>query len=68
MLYNVPPCLVLGEVCVISLTILGETADCGGRIDDAVFPSVSMEGEMTAAKQLLIMDVIVLVFTSQVLF
>jgi hypothetical protein len=51
-----------GEGCGICPTVIGETADGGGRRDDAVFPFVSMEGETTHAKQLLIVSVIVLVF------
>jgi hypothetical protein len=47
-------------------TILGETGNRGGGgIDDAVFPLVSMGRQTTHAKQLLIMDVIVIVFISR---
>jgi hypothetical protein len=56
-LYTVPPCLSGGEGCGICPTVLGDTADREGRRGDAVFPSVSMEGETTHAKQLQIMDV-----------
>jgi hypothetical protein len=31
---------------------LGETADCGARTDDCVFPLLSMAEETTPAKQL----------------
>jgi hypothetical protein len=34
-------------------TVLGETADRGGRTDDVVFPLLSMEGETTLATQLI---------------
>jgi hypothetical protein len=40
-------------------------ADRGGTRDDIVFLLVSMEGETTHAKHLLIMDVIVFVFISR---
>jgi hypothetical protein len=56
-LYTVPPCLSGGEGCDICPTILGGTADRGGRRDEAVFPLVFMEREKTYAKQLLTMDV-----------
>jgi hypothetical protein len=48
---------VRGEGCGICPTILGETADRGGRRDDAVFSIVSIEGETTHAIHLLFMDV-----------
>jgi hypothetical protein len=49
-LYTVPPCLSGGEGCVICPIILVQTAVSVGRINDAVFPSVSKEGETTHAK------------------
>jgi hypothetical protein len=39
-------------------TILGETADLGGRVDGAVFSLLSLETEAPFAKPLIIMDVI----------
>jgi hypothetical protein len=56
-LYTVPPCLSGAEGC--------ETTDRRGRIGDAVFPLFSMEGKMTSAEQLLIMDVTVFAFISR---
>jgi hypothetical protein len=55
-LYTVPPCLTGGEWRVICPTISEETADRGGRGEDAVFPLVSMEGETMRAKEFLILD------------
>jgi hypothetical protein len=56
-LYTVPPCLSVVEGCAFCPTVLGETADRGGRIDDAASPLASMAGETKHAEQLLIMDV-----------
>jgi hypothetical protein len=39
--------------------VIGETGDRGERRDDAVFTFVTMVGETTHAKQLLLMDVFV---------
>jgi hypothetical protein len=36
----------------------------GGRTDDVVSPLLAMEGETTLARQLIIMDAILLVFES----
>jgi hypothetical protein len=55
-LYTVSPCLSAAEGCGIYPTVLGETADRGGRRDDAIFAFVSMEGKTTHAKLLMIMD------------
>jgi hypothetical protein len=63
-LYTVSPCSSGGKECKICPTVLGETADRVGSIDDAVFPLISVEGETTFAKQLIIMDIISFVFTS----
>jgi hypothetical protein len=61
-LCTVASCISEGEGYGICPTILGETADHGGRRDDLVFPLLSAEGETTHAIQLLIMGVIVFVF------
>jgi hypothetical protein len=50
------------KICFTCLTVLGETADRRGKINDPVFPS--MERETMFAKQLIIMDVILFVFES----
>jgi hypothetical protein len=63
-LYTVSPCLSGGKECIIGPTVLGETADRVGSIDDAVFPILSVEGETMFAKQLIIIDIISFVFTS----
>jgi hypothetical protein len=51
-----------GKERIICPTILGETADLGGRVDGAVFPLLSMEREAPFAKHLIIMDVSFLLF------
>jgi hypothetical protein len=63
-LCTVPPCLSGAEGRIICLTVSGETADRGGRIEDAVAPLLSVEGETTLAKQLIIMDEMLFIFAS----
>lgn len=48
-LYTVPPCLFEGQGRVICPTVLGETADRGGRIDD--FFSISSNGRRDDARK-----------------
>jgi hypothetical protein len=61
-LYIVPSCLSGEEGCVICPTILEEAADHGARIDDGGFPLVSMKGDTTPQKQLLVVNITLLVF------
>jgi hypothetical protein len=64
LLDTVPPCLPGRNEYVICSTVLEETAESGGRIDNAGFPLLTIEGETTLAKHLIITDVILFVFTS----
>jgi hypothetical protein len=61
LLDTVQPCLPGRNEYVICSTVLEETADSGGRIDNAGFPLLTIEGETTLAKHLIITDVILFV-------
>jgi hypothetical protein len=60
-LYTVVPSLSGEEGCVFCPTILEEAADRRAGIDDGGFPLVSMKGETTPTKRLLVLNISVLV-------